>query len=43
MNCKERLVHIIKTGRCEECNNENILPDELVEYADPDHKIRKEL
>ena len=40
---KERLVHIIKTGRCEECNNENILPEELVEYADPDHKIRDKL
>jgi len=40
---KERLIHIIKTGRCEECNNENILPEELVEYADPDHKIRDKL
>ena len=40
---KERLVHIIKTGRCEECNTENNLPEELINYADPDHKIRKEL
>ena len=37
---KERLVHIVKTGRCEECNNENILPEELLNYADPDNKIR---
>jgi len=37
---KENLVHIIKTGRCEECNNENRLPEELINYADPDHKIR---
>jgi hypothetical protein len=40
---KERLVPIIKTGRCEECNNENNLPEELVEYADSDHKIRDNL
>ena len=37
---KERLVHIIKTGRCEECNNENRLPEELINYADPDCNIR---
>lgn len=40
---KERLVHIIKTGRCEDCNVENHLPNELIEYVDPDHKIRDEL
>lgn len=40
---KERLVHIIKTGRCEDCNVENQLPDELIQYADPDHSIRNEL
>jgi len=40
---KENLIHVIKTGRCEECNTDNILPEELVEYADPDGKIRKEL
>lgn len=28
---------------CEECNTDNILPEELIEYADPDHKIRDEL
>jgi len=30
---KEQLHHIIKTGRCESCNTENHLPEELIEYA----------
>jgi len=30
---KERLVHIVKTGRCEDCNTEIALPEELIEYA----------
>jgi len=40
---KERPVHIVKTGRCEECNTENNLPEELIEYADPDGMIRSKL
>ena len=38
---KERLVHIIKTGRCENCNTDNELPDEILDYADPEKIIRK--
>ncbi len=30
---KEKLIHIIKTGRCEDCNTEISLPNELIEYA----------
>lgn len=30
---KENLLHIVNTGKCENCNTENILPDELIEYA----------
>jgi len=30
---KERLVHILKTARCENCNTEIDLPEELEEYA----------
>jgi len=37
---KERLIHILKTKRCENCNAENILPEEIINYADPDGKIR---
>lgn len=30
---KEDLLHIVKTGRCENCNEENHLPQELIKYA----------
>jgi len=30
---KENLQHIIKTNRCENCNTEITLPEELIEYA----------
>jgi len=30
---KEQLQHIVKTGKCENCNTENNLPEELIEYA----------
>jgi len=30
---KERLLHILKTARCENCNTEIDLPEELEEYA----------
>jgi len=36
---KERLVYIIKTGRCKNYNNENLLPEEIMNYADADCKI----
>ena len=40
---KENLIHVIQTGRCDECNGENRLPEELIEYADPDGMIRNRL
>ena len=30
---KERLLHIVKTGKCEDCNTDIDLPQELIEYA----------
>ncbi len=30
---KERLLHIVKTNKCEDCNGTVDLPDELIEYA----------
>lgn len=30
---KERLIHIVKTGKCENCNEIVVLPQELIDYA----------
>lgn len=30
---KERLLHIVKTGKCENCNETVDLPEEMIEYA----------
>lgn len=31
---KEQLQHIVKTGKCENCNTENHLPEEIIAYAE---------